>query len=111
MRTEERRVDDAVIDCSREIPYWADARPFPRTVEHPLFYSQAEIERARTRVARHDWAKQYRDDQIAKIEESGILSMGAEEIRSEIFEQVTFPLPRCPVDRGQRSWRENFWTA
>ncbi|MBB30408.1 MAG: hypothetical protein CME25_16070 [Gemmatimonadetes bacterium] len=110
MRTEERRVDDAVIDCSREIPYWADARPFPRTVEHPLFYSQAEIERARTRVARHDWAKQYRDDQIAKIEESGILSMGAEEIRGEIFEQVTFPLPRCPVDRGQRSWRENFWT-
>ncbi|MDA0745795.1 MAG: heparinase II/III family protein [bacterium] len=97
------------IDCSRDRRYWEDAKPFPRTVAHPIFYTSAEIERARERVVTYDWAKEYRDELVSSLDRRKALEMSDEEIRSQISEQVNFPLPRCPVDRGKRGWRDHFW--
>ncbi len=98
------------IDCRMEVPYTRGAKAFPRGVAHPLYYTAEEVDRARERVKRFDWAKLYLDGLVRSIEGSGILGMSDEAIRGEISEQATFPLPRCPVDRGQRSWRDTFWT-
>ena len=97
------------IDCSREARYWEGERPFPRGVEHPMFYTPDQIERARRRVESHDWAKRFRDGQLRWIARRKILEMPDETIRAGISEQVNFPLPRCPVDRRKRSWRIHFW--
>ena len=97
------------IDCSREKRYWEGERPFPRGVEHPLFYTPDQIERARRRVESHEWAERFRDGQLRWIINRKILEMPDAQIRAGISDQVNFPLPRCPVDRRKRSWRIHFW--
>ena len=97
------------IDCSREKRYWEGERPFPRGVEHPLFYTPDQIERARRRAESHEWARRFRDGQLRWIANRKILEMPDAQIRAGISEQVNFPLPRCPVDRRKRSWRIHFW--
>jgi hypothetical protein len=43
------------------------------------------------------------------MERRGVLTRPDDALRGEISDQVNFPLPRCPVDRRQRSWRSGFW--
>ena len=97
------------IDCSRAEPYWKDARPFPREVTHPLYYTQEEIDRAGHRIETHDWARRFRDSRIRWLDRLDVLNAGDAALTQDISEQVSFPLPRCPVDRRPRSWRTNFW--
>lgn len=97
------------IDCSRETRYWEGERPFPRCAAHPIFYTPEEVERARERVAKHGWAKDYLDGVVSSLERRKVLELPDEAIRAGISEQVNFPLPRCPVDRRKRSWRNHFW--
>ena len=97
------------IDCSRAEPYWRDARPFPRGVAHPLRYTCGQIDRALRRVESLDWAKRYRDRLVRSMDRRGVLTRSDDALRGQISDQVNFPLPRCPVDRRQRSWRSGFW--
>jgi hypothetical protein len=106
-----RRGDMAVerIDCSRKTRYWEGERPFPRAVPHPIFYTVEQIERARGRVSTQDWAKRYLEGLVRSIDRRKILEMSDEAIREGISEQVNIPMPRCPVDRRRRGWRDHFW--
>ena len=97
------------IDCSRKERYWKDARPFPREVTHPLYYTEEEIARARRRIERQDWARRFRDARIRWLDRLDILNKSDEALTRDISDQVNMPLPRCPVDRRPRSWRTNFW--
>ena len=97
------------IDCSRKSRYWEGEPPFPRAVPHPIFYSPEEIARARKRVSTQDWAKRYLDGLVRSIDRRKILEMSDEKIREGISEQVNIPMPRCPVDRRRRGWRDHFW--
>ena len=106
---EEGRVNVERIDCSRARPHWEGAKPFPRQVTHPMRYAQEQIDRALRRVETLDWAKRYRDRLVRTMERRDILTTPDDALRREISDQVNFPLPRCPVDRRQRSWRSGFW--
>ncbi|GEM_PF-1971110 len=97
------------VDCSRDRRYWEGERSFPREVSHPIFYTTEQIERARSRVRTQDWAKRYLDSLIRSIERRKILEMSDEAIRNGISEQVNIPMPRCPVDKRKRGWRDHFW--